>query len=113
MIEINFSPPWFINLAQTSKALVSEFTSKFKNLTDESYLAPYLAHLIDIFGRANQNQIATFLPGLSAKKFKTQLVLRQERFSKLVKISLKDLSENRRLDLANLGEFYKVSALSS
>lgn len=103
-------PNWFVTLSSKSE-FRKEFVAKFKKLgqaDDET-----LRSIINIFGLINQNQISEFLPEPIKRQISNELVSRNEKHKKLLKIAFKNIHEEESVDLETMNSHFKLSAFSS
>ncbi|WP_068471384.1 hypothetical protein [Candidatus Protochlamydia phocaeensis] len=109
-MQVNSFPKWFIRLTNDPSTLSEKFIKKFRKKTslDDSLFNDF----IEIFGRMNQQQLASCFPPPLAEKIQAKLKMRTDRFHRLLTLALNDLLEGRHLNLESLNALYAFSVFS-
>lgn len=110
-MQANLFPKWFTSILTAPEKLREAFTCQFACTSFSPDDADH--DLIDLFGRANQEQVAELLSKQLKIKYFHRLKTNKERALKLLELSLAHLSQGTPLDTIKLNEMYRFSALSS
>lgn len=108
----NYSfPLWFMGMVADQTTIRNSFSKGFSGSDLPNDVD--LSDLIEIFGRINQNQVASLLSDSLKGKYQTSLKTQQTRFQKIAAIVLDTLSQNKLLDLEQLKPYYTFSLFSA